>query len=630
MLVVLITLLAVANGYRLVSFVKASFSFWERTCAGAVVGLALLAWIGFLAALLAGLNVWTIGATIFIEIVIWVALERLQRTREMLAEVRAAIAAFDPRSGVYYLIWTALLFWLFARVVMFQDGAFLTAPANNYGDLPFHLSAITSFAWGDNYPPSNPIFAGSRFTYPFLIDFLTAFFLRAGAGWRMAFLVENIVLSVSLVGIVETLAFRFTGNRLAARLTPLIFLFNGGFGFLNFFNDLAGPEGFFSTIAHLPHTYTMNAMLPTRFGEVPLRWGNAFTTLIIPQRSLLFGLPIVGLVLTCWWTALQKGTALRERRRLLIAAGILTGILPLLHAHSFFAIGIATLILVPLFWSRDWVAYFVPVLVLALPQALYLMGTPVRDDLFKKHLGWESDKVSPVLFWLANAGPFIFLLIAALGTRGMVETRTRRFYWPFLIWFILPNLVLLAPWPWDNIKVLICWSLVSAPFIALVLADGFRRSILWRLASGLLLIILTLSGVLDVIRALSPVEKVTLFGAAEVEVAEMLRSRTEPGAIIAHAPIHNSSLCLAGRQSLMGYPGHLWTHGIDYSERERDLQRIFRGGVGASELITRYGIDYLLIGPIERRQFSPDEKAIGEKYPLVFEHSEYRVYDTRK
>ncbi len=629
-LAILITLLAVANGYRLVSLLRGSFSIWERACAGPVVGLALLSWIGFLAALVGGLNAATISATVLVEVGVWVALSRIASVREALAEVRAAVGAFDLRSGAYYLVWGVLLFALFARVVMFEGGAFLTAPLNNYGDLPFHLSAVTSFAWGDNFPPSNPIFAGSRFTYPFLIDFLTAFFLRTGAGWRLAFFIENFILALALVGIVEMVAFRLTRNRLAARLTPIIFLFNGGFGFLNFFNDLLNSKDLFETLGHLPRTYTMNAMLPTRFGEIPLRWGNALTTLILPQRSLLFGLPLVGLILSFWWTALRENGDRRQRRGLLVASGILTGCLPMLHAHSFFSIVIASLILVILFWSSDWIVFFVPAFVLALPQVLYLMGTPVRDELFKGHLGWESGSASPVLFWLANAGPFLFLLIAALGTRGLIEARTRRFYVAFLVWFVLPNVVLLAPWPWDNIKVLMLWALASSPFVALVLADGFRRSILWRGASAILLVILTLSGILDVARALSPVEKATLFGEAEMGVAGLLRAQTAPGAVIAHAPVHNSPLCLAGRPSLMGYPGHLWTHGIDYSSRERDLETILSGGPSAREAITRNRVDYLLIGPLERRQFSPDEKAMAAEFALVFDQSEYRLYRVTK
>ena len=50
------------------------------------------------------------------------------------------------------------------------DGIY-TGVLNNFGDLPFHLSVITSFAYGQNFPPEDPTFAGVRFTYPFLTDF---------------------------------------------------------------------------------------------------------------------------------------------------------------------------------------------------------------------------------------------------------------------------------------------------------------------------------------------------------------------------------------------------------------------------------------------------------------------------
>jgi len=48
----------------------------------------------------------------------------------------------------------------------------------------------------------------------------------------------------------------------------------------------------------------------------------------------------------------------------------------------------------------------------------------------------------------------------------------------------------------------------------------------------------------------------------------------------------------------MGYPGHLWTHGIDYGSREQDLRILFHGGTQARDVIGRYKVDYLLVGPI--------------------------------
>jgi hypothetical protein len=59
----------------------------------------------------------------------------------LLTEFRAAVLAINIRSLIYYGAWAGLLSWLFARVVMWDGDSLLTAPLNNYGDLPFHLSA---------------------------------------------------------------------------------------------------------------------------------------------------------------------------------------------------------------------------------------------------------------------------------------------------------------------------------------------------------------------------------------------------------------------------------------------------------------------------------------------------------
>src|SRR6266540_2191223 len=197
---------------------------------------------------------------------------------------------------------------------MFYPGGMHTAPANNYGDLPFHFSVITSFAYGENLPPQNPIFAGMKFTYPFLIDFLTAFFIRCGADWRSAFFVENLALALALVRLIEALTLKMFNNIVATRIAPVIFLFNGGLGFINFFREFGAQSGgLLNFLSHLPKTYTMNAELALASGAVPLRWGNVFTTLLIPQRSMLFGLPFVTMIIALWWMAVEEMRRAGER-----------------------------------------------------------------------------------------------------------------------------------------------------------------------------------------------------------------------------------------------------------------------------------------------------------------------------
>ena len=72
---------------------------------------------------------------------------------------------------------------------------------------------------------------------------------------------------------------------------------------------------------------------------------------------------------------------------------------------------------------------------------------------------------------------------------------------PFLAWFVIPNFFRLAPWLWDNIKVLSYWWLGSVPVVALVLARLWERRTAAKLAAVALAVVLMASGALDIVRA---------------------------------------------------------------------------------------------------------------------------------
>jgi hypothetical protein len=64
-----------------------------------------------------------------------------------------------------------------------------------------------------------------------------------------------------------------------------------------------------------------------------------------------------------------------------------------------------------------------------------------------------------------------------MKTEGyLVPKRLLLFYLPFTLCFIIPNFLKMAPWIWDNIKVLYYWWLASAPLVALLLARLWRRA----------------------------------------------------------------------------------------------------------------------------------------------------------
>ena len=178
-------------------------------------------------------------------------------------------------------------------------------------------------------------------------------------------------------------------------------------------------------------------------------------------------------------------------------------------------------------------------------------------------------------------------------------------------------------------KVLLYWYLVSCPLIAAFITRLFQqRTWLWPVAIVLFLT-LTLSGALDVLRGLSPVEKIRLFDVEQLSVADLIKQRVPPHALMLGAPIHNSVLALTGRQPLMGYPGHLWSHGINFETRERDVKMMYRGGEEAERLFQQYGIDYVVVGPVEYSEFNADDGYFAEKYQAVIDEAGYRVYQLK-
>ena len=54
--------------------------------------------------------------------------------------------------------------------------------------------------------------------------------------------------------------------------------------------------------------------------------------------------------------------------------------------------------------------------------------------------------------------------------------------------------------------------------------------------------------------------------------------------MILHAPTYNDPVYLTGRRTFLGYPGHVWSHGIDYGPREAELKRIYMGAADAPAL----------------------------------------------
>jgi uncharacterized membrane protein len=196
---------------------------------------------------------------------------------------------------------------------------------------------------------------------------------------------------------------------------------------------------------------------------------------------------------------------------------------------------------------------------------------------------------------------------------------------PFSLCFIVPNVLKMAPWIWDNIKVLFYWWVASAPLVAILLARLWRKGPALKFLALVLFGCITFAGALDVAAIVLRSNQYQVFDSNGVGFAELVKAKTEPRSVIIHAPVHNHPVFLTGRRSLMGYPGHIWTHGLDYTQRESEIRRIYAGGADAPLLLQKYGVQYAVVGPHERDLMAVNERFFS-RFQVIGEVGGYRLY----
>ena len=324
---------------------------------------------------------------------------------------------------------------------------------------------------------------------------------------------------------------------------------------------------------------------------------------------------------------------------------MLAGTLPLIHLHSLivlFVVGVFVFILQPEKW-REWIAFGVGVSIIAIPELAWAMTGSATDakEFIAYNFGWEAGEENFLWFWIKNTGiffPFLIFGIYLAFTQSKIKPEEKQktqhsalgtqhlfFYLPFFFCFVVSNMMKLAPWQWDNIKVLIYWFVGSLPFVTAGLIWLFNKDKFLKAFAVVCFFILILSGALDVWRTVSGQINNNVFNADALRIAERIKQTTEPDALFANAPTYNSPVVLSGRLSLMRYVGHLTSYGIDFKDRENDLKRIYAGDRAAEILIRKYGIDYIIVTPEERRWTNVNEEFL-KKFKLLAQSGENKVY----
>jgi hypothetical protein len=610
----------------------------ERVVIGLVVAVVALTVLGYVVALATGITVGLVLVLALLGIVAGGLL--LWRHR---ARVRTDIAPPALALPAAVAAVALVMGYLFARAVEMTPDAWLAHYNNTWSDWSFHASYTTTFVYGHNLPPQNPIFAGTPFRYTFAPDFASA--LLVGGGWSIpaALAWPSWALTVLALSGLILWARRLTGGIAAGVIAVTLTLLGGGLGFWYFFGD-AARLGVVNALLHIPRTYD-------RFDPpVNIQWYNPILSYYLPQRSFVFGAAIVMAVLLLLTPALlttpffrwrETFAAIRQARRrwalkseavAFLVAGALTGLLPLYHVHSLVVLGIVTACWALLFPRPAWLGFFAMMLLLAVPRLLMAVpgdpGAPPEHQYPRWLIGWMSGRDSPPWFWIKNTGLFWPLLLVALLSPLALRGRTRLLIAPFSLVFLTGNLIKFQPWDWDNSKILVFAYLGSAVAVGAILVRLFKAHPVGALIALLAWLSLVASGVLSLMAFLPPQGPAYVwFSSEEVQLAADVRRLTPPKAVFVTGEEPTNPVAdLAGRSVLMSYPGWLWSYGINYSQREADLGRIYSGSAQALTLLHRYHADYVVIGPSERSVFHPNLDYFNAQFRLVLHTPNYQIY----
>jgi hypothetical protein len=439
----------------------------------------------------------------------------------------------------------------------------------NLGDMSFHWSAIRSIAKGMHFWPDNPIYGGYRFRYPFGMDFFNSFFENLGV---------DIATHLPFVTLLLLLLVFFTLHSVGGPL--LVFAVFFSCGYFSFFGGWS------------PGDY---AQL-----QQPLDFKNIFLTILLTQRGFLYAMPVGTLL----YRVVQKYFAGEWKPSLTekIIIGILWGGLGFFHLHTFFFVSMFLGLWI--LWKRDFKNWLIPLGLAALLGLPFVANALVPEAGTNSLIHWNwrgwnrPQEVGYFSYWALNLGVWIVAVLTAM----VVFARKKK--WNLFVptaasfvFFILFSHLILAPWDWDNIKLLV-WCYLFAlmgltDFLWYARDRWFKAGVCFCLIPGFIVFVRSL-----------PVYSHGIQWASERELnkTDVLMKGRDVNEGVMITPTYDHPVMLLGHKLFMGYPGHVWSHGYNYTQREALVNRVYDGEGEAVASLPKDQVHWIYSGPLEKRR----------------------------
>ena len=519
---------------------------------------------------------------------------------------------------------------MFNHILYMKDGNAYTGQCT-YGDLQMHMDIISSLSEQHAFPPEYNIMQGAKLCYPFFIDMLSASLCIFGTSIRWAMLIPSFIFAFMVVSGFYFFAYSLTGKKSVASLAAVLFFFNGAFGFAYFL------DGAKADVYNFTRIFTGYYQTPTNLPDYNLRWVNTISDMIIPQRTTMAGWTYV---LCALWLLRE---ALSEKKlKTFIYLGVLAGCMPMIHTHSFTALGIISAVaaLYEIAVAKDkkaefklWLFYGGIAVILALPQMLiWTFNQAGSEGFIKFHAGWVNEKDPFIWFWIKNWGLVFLLAIPAFFNTSKINKTLMS---GAVLVFIVASLVQFQPLDYDNNKLyfiayMIC--IVTMTELFYLIYEKLKGISLRQYIAALVIITCTLSGVLTVIRELKSGGAYQIYSKADLDYAEFIKENTEPDALFMTGTHHlNPVTAIAGRSVYVGAGLFLNFHGFgeEYNKREEEIKEIYSAN---QEKIKKFAeennIAYISVTGAESNDFDVNTSAL-EQFEKVYDQNGHTLYKVK-
>ena len=225
----LITTSSIWLGYEIINLLSPQS--WDQltVLAGAVpVGFGISSWIYYFIQSYRSLNPF-IG---FFVSILYIAISFLIHT---LNHKPIRIRKFTFRF-IFLLLFLFIIYFMLLSQTLLKNG--IESSATSYSDLPFHLSLISSFAYGFNSGTNKkqtPFYAGANLCYPIVADYFSSVLVSCGrASLRVSLAVPTFLLLFSITISLYDLSYQFSKRKYVSELTIIFFLLASGTGWRYF------------------------------------------------------------------------------------------------------------------------------------------------------------------------------------------------------------------------------------------------------------------------------------------------------------------------------------------------------------------------------------------------------------